>query len=88
MERSVSEDLLSAPEWALLKDESDVLRFHFFQAAEWFVHAKSFDASSCRQLRTAGLDAQSVNGCVLPGDCQLAGNSDRLVRMRLSLIAD
>lgn len=67
---------------------SGLPRFHFFQAAEWFVHEKSFDVSSYRQLWTAGLGAQNVNGCVLPGDCQLAGNSDRLVRMRLSLIAD
>lgn len=60
----------------------------FLQTAEWFVHAKSFDVSSYKQLWTAGLDAQSMNGCVLPSDCQLAGHSDMLVRMRLSLIAD
>ena len=72
----------------MLKDESGVLHLHFFQAVEWFVHVKSFDVSSYRQLWTADLDPQTVNGCVLSGDCQLAGNSDRLVRIRLSLIAD
>lgn len=28
---------------------------------------------------------QGVDGCVLPSDCQLAGNSNQLVRMRLFL---